>query len=79
MFVRLLIIVGLAVVLWSVVARPSVAHGDRVVYRVQAHDTLWTIASSHYEGDVRSAIWRIQRTNGLRDPTVHPGQTLVLP
>ena len=79
MFVKLLILVAFAVVVWSVAARPSVAHGERVVYRVQSHDTLWSIAASHYGGDVRSAIWRIQRANGLRNPTVHVGERLVLP
>ena len=79
MFVRLVIILGVAAVLWSVVARPSVAHGDKVVYRVQPYDTLWSIAESHYDGDVRGAVWRIERANGLRDPTVRPGQSLVLP
>jgi nucleoid-associated protein YgaU len=78
-FVRLVIILGVAAVLWSVVARPSVAHGDKVVYRVQPYDTLWSIAESHYDGDVRGAVWRIERANGLRDPTVRPGQRLVLP
>ena len=79
MFVRLLIILGVAALLWSVAARPSGAHGDKVVYRVRAYDTLWSIASSHYDGDVRAAIWRIERANGLRDPTVTPGERLVLP
>ena len=79
MFVRLVIILGVAAVLWSVVARPSVARGDKVVYRVQPYDTLWSIAESHYDGDVRGAVWRIERANGLRDPTVRPGQRLVLP
>ena len=79
MFVRLLIILGAAALLWSVAARPSGAHGDKVVYRVQAHDTLWSIASSQYDGDVRAAVWQIERANGLRDPTVRPGQRLVLP
>jgi nucleoid-associated protein YgaU len=79
MFVRIALLVGLAVLIWTTVARPSVARGDKVVYRVHPYDTLWTIASAHYGGDVRDAIWRIQRANHLRDPTVHPGQRLVLP
>jgi nucleoid-associated protein YgaU len=79
MFARIVVIVALAVLAWSVVARPSGAHGDRTFYRVRAHDTLWTIASRHYDGDVRAAVWRIERTNGLRDPTVRPGETIVLP
>ena len=79
MFARLVIIIGIAALLWSVAARPSGAHGDKLVYRVRAYDTLWSIASSHYDGDIRSAIWEIERANGLRGPTVRPGQRLVLP
>ena len=79
MFVRLVVILGVAALLWSVAARPSVAHGDKVVYRVQVYDTLWSIASSHYDGDVRAAVWRIEQANRLRGPTVRPGQRLVLP
>ena len=60
-------------------ARPSEAHGDRVVYRVRAYDTLWTIASAHYAGDPREGVWRIQQANGLAGATVRPGQRLVLP
>jgi hypothetical protein len=79
MFGRIFILIGIAVLVWSTVARPSGAHGHQEVYRVRAYDTLWTIAASHYAGDVRDAVWRIERTNGLRDPTVRPGQRLVLP
>ena len=55
---RLLHILALAtavLVVWSVVARPSGAHGPKVVYRVRAYDTLWTIAQAHYGGDVTRA------------------------
>ena len=79
MFVRIALVVGLAVLLWSVVARPSGAHGRRTVYRVHAYDTLWSIASAHYGGDVRDAVFRIQQANRLRGPTLHPGEVLVLP
>jgi len=79
MFVKIAIVLAVAVLAWTAVAHPSDAHGDRVVYRVRAYDTLWTIASAHYGGDVRDAVWRIERANGLRDPTVLPGQRLVLP
>jgi hypothetical protein len=78
-FGRILFILALAALALSVVARPSGAHGERAVYRVRAYDTLWTIASAHYDGDVRAAVWRIQRTNHLRDSTVMVGETLVLP
>lgn len=79
MFVKLLAIAGAALLLWTIAARPSGAHGDRAVYRVQAYDTLWTIASSHYAGDVREAVWEIQRANHLHGATIHPGERLLLP
>jgi len=79
MFVKLLVLAGLALVLWSVVPHQSGAHGDKTLYRVRAYDTLWTIASGHYGGDVREAIWQIQQANHLDDPTIRPGEMLVLP
>jgi LysM repeat protein len=79
MFVKIFVLAGLALLVWSTVARPSGAHGHKVTYRVQAYDTLWTIASAHYAGDVRDAVWQIQRANHLARPTIRPGETLVLP
>lgn len=83
MFVRLVIrtlaLAGVAVLVWSAVARPSVAHGRKVVVRVHAYDTLWTIAQAHYSGDVRDAVWRIEQANHLRGAPLVPGQRLVLP
>lgn len=79
MFVRIALLVGLAVLVWSMAARSSSAHGARQVIVVKRYDTLWTIAQAHYAGDVRDAIWRIERTNHLTGPGVIPGQKLVLP
>jgi len=79
MFVKLFVLAGLALVFWSVAAHPTGAHGPRTVYRVQPYDTLWTIASAHYGGDVREAIWRIQEANHLGGATIRPGEKLVLP
>jgi nucleoid-associated protein YgaU len=79
MFGKVLAVAGLALVVWSTSARPLGAHGDRTLYRVQPYDTLWTIASSHYGGDVREAIWQIQQANHIADATIRPGQTIVLP
>ena len=79
MFVKLLGLAALALVAWTVFAGPSGAGGDPVVYRVKPYDTLWTIASQHYGGDVREAVWRIRQANDLGDPTILPGQRLVLP
>jgi hypothetical protein len=79
MFVKIVIVLGVAALAWSTIARPSEAHGDRVVYRVRSYDTLWTIASSHYGGDVRLAVDRIRRANHLEGSIVHPGERLLLP
>jgi nucleoid-associated protein YgaU len=83
MFVRLIIrmltVAGLALVMWSVMARPSGAHGPKTVYRVRPTDTLWSIAASHYGGDPRSAIWQIETANHLSGAAISPGETLVLP
>ena len=58
---------------------PSGAHGPKVVYRVKAYDTLWTIAQSHYGGDVRDGVWQIQQANHLAGDEIAPGERLVLP
>lgn len=79
MFVRILLSVGIAVLVWSAVARSSEAHGGKQVVRVQASDTLWSIARRHYGGDVREAIWRIEQANRLSGSGLRAGQTLVLP
>jgi len=79
MFAKALILAALALVMWSVVARPSGAHGHKVVYRVRAYDTLWTIASSHYSGDARDAVWQIEQANHLTGTEITPGEKLVLP
>jgi LysM repeat protein len=77
--IRIALLVVGAVLVWSVVARPSGAHGQKEVYTVKAYDTLWSIASSHYAGDARDAIYRIQDRNGLHGTLLVPGQRLVLP
>jgi nucleoid-associated protein YgaU len=46
---------------------------------VQPYDTLWTIATAHYGGDVRGAVWQIEQANNLEGTAIRPGQTLVLP
>ena len=79
MFVRVALIVGIAVLAWSALARSSNAHGPRQVVTVQAYETLWTIAQRRYGGDVRDAVWRIEKANHLPGADVRVGQTLVLP
>jgi len=79
MFGRILILVGVAVLLWSITARTSQAHGAKQVVTVKPYDTLWSIAQGHYGGDVRDAIWRIERANHLSGADVSVGERLVLP
>jgi nucleoid-associated protein YgaU len=79
MFVRILLIVGMAVLVWSAMARSSNAHGAKQVVTVRAHQTLWSIAEQHYGGDVRDAVWQIEKANHLQGADVRVGQTLVLP
>jgi LysM domain len=79
MFARTLILVGIAVLVWSAMARSSNAHGAKQVVTVRPYETLWTIAQRHYAGDMRDAIWRIEQANHLRSADVRVGQKLVLP
>ena len=79
MFVRIVLIVGMAVLVWSAMARSSNAHGAKQVVTVRAYETLWSIAERHYGGDVRDAVWRIEKANHLQGADVRVGQTLVLP
>jgi hypothetical protein len=79
MFVRILMLVGIAVLVWSVAARSSQAHGARQVVTVKPYDTLWSIAQRHYSADPRAAVWRIERANHLPGADIRVGQRLVLP
>ena len=79
MFVRIFILVGIAVLVWSATAHSSQAHGAKQVVTVKPYDTLWSIAQRHYGGDVRAAIWRIEQANHLPGANVGVGQRLVLP
>jgi hypothetical protein len=79
MFARIIIIVGIAVLVWSATARSTPAHGTKQVVTVRPYDSLWSIAQRHYGGDVRDAVWRIERANHLAGADVRVGQRLVLP
>ena len=84
MFARILLIAGIAVLVWSAVAHSSQAHGAKQVVTVRPYDTLWSIAQrsinqGRYGGDIRDAIWRIEQANHLASADVRVGQTLVLP
>lgn len=79
MFVKLLATTLAALVIWAIAAHSSNSAGKPQVYTVKPYDTLWSIASAHYGGDPRQAIYRLEARNGLDGPVVHPGQRLVLP
>ena len=79
MFVRILILVGIAVLVWSAAAHSSQAHGAKQVVTVRPYDTLWAIAQRHYGGDVRAAVWQIEQANHLGGADLRVGQHLVLP
>jgi len=47
---------------------------------VRPGDTLWTIArNASPQNDPRDLVWKIRKANGLDDPTLYPGQRLVVP
>ena len=79
MFVRIFILVAVAVLVWSATAHSSQAHGRKQVVTVKPYDTLWAIAQRNYAGDPRAAIWRIEQANHLPGADVSVGQKLVLP
>ena len=79
MFAKIVVLAALVLVGWAIAARPLGAHGQKTLYRVRPYDTVWTIAAAHYAGDVRDAVWRIERANHLHDALVRPGEVVLLP
>jgi nucleoid-associated protein YgaU len=79
MFVKFLGSLLAGLILWSIVAHSSHGAGKPQLYTVKPYDTLWSIAASHYGGDPRAAIYRVEDRNGLTGAAVRPGQKLVLP
>lgn len=54
--------------------------GQPTHVQVHAGDSLWSIASSHYQsGDVRDHIDQIIALNHLSGGSITPGETLLLP
>jgi nucleoid-associated protein YgaU len=78
MFVRVLILVAVAIFLWAAFARSSDASGPEGRYIVRPHDTLWSIATMRY-ADPREGVWELRERNDLEGTTIVPGQVLVLP
>ena len=77
--VRVFVLAAIGLLVWSFLARPAGSRGLKHTYRVQPYDTLWSIASSHYGGDVRNAIWQIQQANHLQGGGITVGERLTLP
>jgi len=79
MFARIVVIVALLTLAVAWGARRSDGAGPQQAYVVRAGDTLWAIAASHYGGDPREAVYRLEERNHLAGSIVQPGQRLLLP
>jgi hypothetical protein len=79
MFARIVVIVALLTLAVAWGARRSDGAGRERVYVVRAGDTLWSIATTHYAGDPREAVWRLRERNHLTATLVRPGERLGLP
>jgi nucleoid-associated protein YgaU len=79
MFAKTLLIAFVLALAVAVAARTSDSAGTEEQYVVKRYDTLWSIATAHYAGDPRDAVWRIQERNRLAGATITPGQVLRLP
>jgi LysM repeat protein len=79
MFGKILLISALTLTAWMFVAHASQGAGPTMRYTVKPGDTLWSIASTHYAGDPRAAIYRIAKRNDIANGVIVPGERLVLP
>ena len=79
MFGKLIIVLVLAALAVGLAARSSHGAGPERTYVVKPTDTLWSIASHSYAGDVREGVWKLEQRNHLASATITPGQVLVLP
>lgn len=78
MFARAAVIIALLAVAVAYGARTSHSAGHEQTYVVRVGDTLWSIASTHYAGDPRQAVWKMRDRNHI-GALLWPGQRLVLP
>ena len=79
MFGKFVILLTLAALAVGLAARSSHGAGPERTYVVKPTDTLWSIASRTYAGDVREGVWKLEQRNRLGSATLTPGQVLMLP
>jgi LysM domain len=79
MFAKVLITALLVTLVVAIAAKRSEGAGPERSYVVKPYDTLWSIAASHYAGDPRDGVYRIEQRNRLASALIRPGERLVLP
>jgi len=79
MFWKLVIVLASAALAVGLAARSSHGAGPERSYVVKPTDTLWSIATRTYAGDVREGVWKLEQRNHLRSTTLTPGQVLRIP
>ncbi len=79
MFGKFVIVLMLAALVVGLAARSSHGAGPERTYVVKPADTLWSIASRTYAGDVREGVWKLEQRNHLSSATIAPGQVLRIP
>jgi LysM repeat protein len=79
MFGKLLGFLLVAALVAAVVARQSAGGGRETTYVVKPTDTLWSIAASHYSGDPREGVWKLEHRNHLAGDLITTGQRLAIP
>jgi LysM repeat protein len=79
MFGKLVLVLASAALAVGLAARSSHGAGPERSYVVKPTDTLWSIATRTYAGDVREGVWKLEQRNHLRSTTLTPGQVLRIP
>jgi LysM domain len=79
MFVRVALVLVVALTAWALFVRDSGASGPEHRYRVEPGDTLWSIAAASYAGDPREGVWKLRERNDLAGTVIVPGQVIVVP
>lgn len=64
-----------------VMAEDQLTADEYIEIKVEAGDTLWTIAKPYYDGksDYREYLYNIRELNNLDQGVIYPGQTIKIP